>query len=147
MEDALNHVQQLAAISDSTSRRRIMSALHNLAFSLEDAHDTINRLGYLHLQTATVKIGFDLGLFKFLVREEGALTLDDISQKTRADPVFLGISPTRSVHAKETNPSARYLRYLASIAVIEEVGKDGYTANNITRNLAQPVAEAGISHW
>ncbi|KAF2280229.1 S-adenosyl-L-methionine-dependent methyltransferase [Westerdykella ornata] len=130
MKNALDYIQQLAAGSNRTQRRELMAALHNLAFSLEDAHDTVNRIGYLHLQTAAVKIGFDLGLFRLLVKEEGTLTLSDISQITKADPVFL----------------ARYLRYLAAVDVIAEVGPDRYTATNITRNLAQPVAEAGISH-
>ena len=39
------------------------------------------------------------------------------------------------------------MRYLASIGVVTETGEDVYVANNVTRNLAQRVTEAGICHW
>lgn len=41
----------------------------------------------------------------------------------------------------------RYLRYISALSLIKEVGKEQYVANNITKNLAEKVAEAGISHW
>jgi len=40
----------------------------------------------------------------------------------------------------------RLLRYLASIATIKETGKNTFTATNVTRNLADPSAQAGICH-
>lgn len=99
MEDALDHIKKLAAASDGASRRHIMDALHEVAYSLEDAHDTINRMGYLHLQTAAVKIGFDLELFKQLSAADGSLTVDNIAQKAEADPVFLGKKDLRVLEA------------------------------------------------
>lgn len=41
----------------------------------------------------------------------------------------------------------RFLSYLASVGIIKEVEKDSFVANNVTKNLAQKVSEAGISHW
>ena len=41
----------------------------------------------------------------------------------------------------------RSLIYLASIGVIKETGEDTYAANNVTRNLAEKMTEAGICHW
>lgn len=43
--------------------------------------------------------------------------------------------------------SGRYLSYLASIGAVSEIDQDHYAANNVTRNLAEKVSEAGISHW
>lgn len=89
MEAALAQITQYAATSSDTIRRQLINTLQTLAYSLEDEHDTINRVGYLHLQTAAVKIGFDLGLFKFIASAEGQVTLDEIVKKTGADPIFL----------------------------------------------------------
>jgi hypothetical protein len=39
------------------------------------------------------------------------------------------------------------MRYLASFGAVKEIAKDEFTACHLTKNLAQPVTEAGISHW
>lgn len=39
------------------------------------------------------------------------------------------------------------MRYLASFGAVEETARDEFAANHVTKNLAQPVTEAGISHW
>lgn len=39
----------------------------------------------------------------------------------------------------------RCLRYLAAIDYVDEVGKNQYVANQITRNLSEEFAEAGLS--
>ncbi len=43
--------------------------------------------------------------------------------------------------------TARFMSYLASIGAIDEISKDSYAGNNVSRNLAERMAEAGISHW
>lgn len=40
----------------------------------------------------------------------------------------------------------RILRYLASISMIKESGKDEFTASPISKTLADPGYEAGIYH-
>lgn len=42
--------------------------------------------------------------------------------------------------------TARVLRFLASIGTISEDDKSQYGANNVTRNLAEKLVEAGLSH-
>jgi hypothetical protein len=42
--------------------------------------------------------------------------------------------------------TARVLRFLASIGSIKEDDKVQYSANHVTRNLAERLVEAGLSH-
>ncbi|KAL2756635.1 hypothetical protein ACRALDRAFT_1075525 [Sodiomyces alcalophilus JCM 7366] len=130
MESALASIKQLAANASEATRRQLITTLHELAYSLEDANDTVHRYGYLHLQTAAVKTGFDLGLFRFISASEGPVTVSQIADKTGADPLFL----------------SRFLSYLASTGAVKEVAKDEFAANNVTKNLAEKVTEAGVSH-
>ncbi|KAI1141460.1 S-adenosyl-L-methionine-dependent methyltransferase [Hypoxylon sp. FL0543] len=130
MDAAIASIKQLASTATPDGRRQIIATLHDAASSLEDSNDTIHRLGYLHLQTAAVKIGFDLSLFEYLSEAGEPLTLEQIAQKTGADKRFLG----------------RYMSYLASVGTVEQVTKDQYAANNVTENLTEKVAVAGISH-
>lgn len=39
------------------------------------------------------------------------------------------------------------MHYLAGIGGVKETGKDRYAANKMTKNLAEKVTEAGVSHW
>ncbi|KAI0421901.1 S-adenosyl-L-methionine-dependent methyltransferase [Xylaria grammica] len=128
---ALARVQELILTVDSRNRPSLMAALHGLAYSLETPGDTLHRYGAMTLQTAVVKIGLDLGLFKYLVKQGKPTTVDELSPVVAADTLLL----------------ARVLRYLAAIGAVEEVSFDKYTANHLTKNLSEKVAEAGISHY
>ncbi|KAI0139125.1 S-adenosyl-L-methionine-dependent methyltransferase [Hypoxylon sp. NC0597] len=130
MDAAIASIKQLASTATADERRQIIATLHDAAYSLEDSNDTIHRFGYLHLQTAAVKIGFDLNLFKYLSEAGGPLTLEQIAQKTGAEKMFL----------------SRYMSYLASVGTVKQVAKDQYAANNVTKNLTEKVSIAGISH-
>ncbi|PSN71814.1 S-adenosyl-L-methionine-dependent methyltransferase [Corynespora cassiicola Philippines] len=130
MDTAIEEVKRLASNLDEVSRRKLIVVLHELADSLEDSNDTIHRFGYLHLQTAAVKTGFDLGLFKYLVAAKEKVDVERMAQKTGAEVEFL----------------RRYLSYLASIGVLKQFDEDHYIANNVTHNLSEQVSEAGISH-
>lgn len=46
MDEALDQVRKLAAASED-GRRKAMLALQNLAFSLENPHDTIRKYGHM----------------------------------------------------------------------------------------------------
>lgn len=76
------------------------------------------------------KIGYDLNLFHILVETPQPMTLEQIQQRCGASPQILG----------------RILRYLASISLIEETGKDTFTASNTTHHLADTGARAAITH-
>lgn len=39
------------------------------------------------------------------------------------------------------------MSYMASIGAVKEVAKDTFEANQVTKNLAEKVTEAGVSHW
>ncbi|KAJ8132021.1 hypothetical protein O1611_g1600 [Lasiodiplodia mahajangana] len=130
MDELMSQLKSLASGADRTARRQLMLALRSLANSLEEPIDTTHRFGLSNLQSAIVKVGFDISLFKLLVSSEVAVTASIIAEKTGADSVLL----------------ARILRYLASIGVVDEVGDLEFAANHVTRNLAEKISEYGISH-
>ncbi|KAH7384628.1 S-adenosyl-L-methionine-dependent methyltransferase [Pyrenochaeta sp. MPI-SDFR-AT-0127] len=130
MEEALDQVRKLAAVSED-DRRKAMVALQNLAFSLENPHDTIHRFGHMSLQAAIVQLGIDLKLFRCLVESAVPLTVHQTSEKTGAEPQLM----------------TRVLRFLASIGAITENNKAQYTASHTTHNLAESLVEAGLSHY
>ncbi|KAI0476620.1 S-adenosyl-L-methionine-dependent methyltransferase [Xylariaceae sp. FL0804] len=130
MDSMFDEIKRKASTFTDAERRKLMDKLHFLAYSMEDSNHTVHRLAYLHLQTAAAKVGFELGLFKYLAGSEGSLGVEQIAQKTNADEVLL----------------KRYLSYLASVGAINEDGAGLYSANTVTRNLAEDVTVAGISH-
>ncbi|KAI1744998.1 S-adenosyl-L-methionine-dependent methyltransferase [Xylaria scruposa] len=101
----------------------IMASLHQVAYSMESPEDTQDRY-------TVVKVGFDLRLFKHIVESTDALLADEIARKVGAQKELM----------------ERILRHLASFNAIEEVDKQQFTANRVTKNLAQRSAEAGICH-
>ncbi|KAI1779311.1 S-adenosyl-L-methionine-dependent methyltransferase [Hypoxylon cercidicola] len=131
MDTALDQIKQLAATVGGIERQRLRASLYQLAYSLETPDDTLHRYGAMHLQTAAVKVGFDIGIFKRLVQCRGSSTSGELAQVTGAEASLL----------------SRLLRYLATIGTIENDSVDQYAANHLTENLAQEVTEAGVSHY
>jgi len=70
-------------------------------------------------------------LFNFLSEVPDSMTVQELVVKTGAAPELL----------------ARILRYLASIAMIKETGKDSFAATNVTKALAKPGFQGGIHHY
>lgn len=130
MEHSFGEIRKLAA-RDDESRRSTITALRDLANSLETTNDTIHRYGHMNLQTATVKIGIDLGLFKLLSQSSSPLSVEELSQRLSNDPTL----------------TKRIVRFLASIGAIHEVDTNKFTANHVTKNLSESLAEAGLSHY
>ncbi|ROV87606.1 hypothetical protein VSDG_09603 [Cytospora chrysosperma] len=118
MEEALKQIKTRAEESDE-ARREIISSLQDFAFSLENTHETIHRIGHMNSQAATVQVGIDLGLFKLLVQSNTPVTIAQIAEMTGAEPDLL----------------------------IKEAGKGIYSASHVTHNLSEKVAEAGLSHY
>ncbi|KAI1207206.1 O-methyl transferase B [Annulohypoxylon truncatum] len=131
MDEAVTQIKRLVETSDELGRRRIMESLHKLAYSMESPEDTRDRYSFLHLQTATVKIGFNLELFKYMASSTKAVSVDEATRKTGGQKELIG----------------RLLRYLSSIGAIDEISAGQYLANRVTRNLAGEAAEAGICHY
>ena len=47
MDTLVNQVEKLAATADTGARQKILLTLRDLAYSIEEPEDTINRIGYL----------------------------------------------------------------------------------------------------
>ncbi|KAF2269981.1 O-methyl transferase B [Lojkania enalia] len=131
IDAALDPIQQLVATASEATRRQLISSLNKLILSLEDPNDTIHRYGHMNLQTATIRIGFDLGLFELLCEAGGPVAVEEVAQKTGAEPQL--------IH--------RILRYLAAIDAVAEVSANRYAASNVTRNLTEKAVEAGLGHY
>lgn len=91
MEALVDYVKKLAKSGDAKTRRKILDQLRSLSHSIESPDDTIQRVSYLNLQLAGLRIGVDLKLFSTLTESPGPLSIDQIRAKTKADPVLLGI--------------------------------------------------------
>ena len=99
-----------------------------------------------------MKTGIDLGLFTLLAGAgDSSVTLEMIAQKTKADIKLLSMATLLSVRdiilAANSRSTARLLSYLNAVNVVKQVSSTQYAANQVTKNLAEKVAEAGISHW
>ncbi|KAI1379800.1 S-adenosyl-L-methionine-dependent methyltransferase [Hypoxylon crocopeplum] len=117
------------AAGSEDARRKVIVALQSLLFSLETPDDTLHRFGHMNLQTATVQVGMNLGLFRHLVEASEPLAVDRIAEKTKAEPQLI----------------SRLLRYLAAIQVVGETSRDEYTANQTTRNLTEKLPASGLT--
>src|SRR5689334_15008673 len=85
--------------------------------------------GRQQLSIATARIASDLKLYNLFVDSPKPLTVQDVLDKT-------GATSARFMR--------RLLKYLASQNDIEEVGQDTFTANHITKTLADIGNQGGI---
>jgi demethylsterigmatocystin 6-O-methyltransferase len=91
MEALVDHVRTLAQSSDAKARREILDQLQSLSHSIESPDDTIQRFSFLNFQLAGFRIGTDLKLFNILTESAGPLTVDQLSERTGANPALLGM--------------------------------------------------------
>lgn len=106
-------------------------------------------MNFKHLRVSGVRVGVDLKIFDLLAASETPLSLEHLTQATGAASLILSsVNPlTRSSRQLIlTLETGRLLRYLASVGMIKETGKDTYAATNITKTLALPGNQAGIRH-
>ncbi|KAI9646128.1 hypothetical protein NHQ30_005568 [Ciborinia camelliae] len=130
MDSLITQVKQLAENAGEAAREQLIDQLRELTYSLESGDDTMQRLIYRQLEIVMIRVGEDLKLFELLDSSEKPLSVDELSKETGAASVFLG----------------RVLRYLASMKLIKETGKDQYTSTNVTKTLAVPGNTAGVYH-
>ncbi|KAJ5525459.1 hypothetical protein N7494_012109 [Penicillium frequentans] len=131
MEALVEQVRVLAKNGDETVRKSILDSLQSLRNSIETPDDTVQRFTFYNLQLAALRVGVDLKLFNFFADTEEPLTVVELSEKTKADKIFLG----------------RILRYLASFGAIKETNKDTFTSTNITRTFSSSSFQAAICHY
>ncbi|TGJ83905.1 hypothetical protein E0Z10_g4849 [Xylaria hypoxylon] len=131
MDEALDQLRDLATQADGVDRHKVLDAIRDLQLQLETPHDTLSRFSGLQLEIAAARIGVDLDIFKTLEENAQPLSTAVLSSKTNAAPLVM----------------SRLLRYLASVGMIQEVSRDNFAANAITKTLAQPGYEGGIRHF
>ncbi|APA07730.1 hypothetical protein sscle_03g025000 [Sclerotinia sclerotiorum 1980 UF-70] len=130
MEALITQAKQLASTTSETTRQQLIEQLRDLTYSLETEDDTMQRLLYRQLEIVMIRVSEDLQLFELLSSTQNSMTVEELSQKTGAAPVLLG----------------RVLRYLASMKLIKETGKNQYTSTKITKTLAVSGNKAGVYH-
>jgi demethylsterigmatocystin 6-O-methyltransferase len=94
MEALVDHVKTLAKSCNAKTRREILDQLQSLCHSIESPDDTVQRISFLNLQLAGLRIGADLKLFNILSESSSPLTIDQISKNTKENAVLLGIHRT-----------------------------------------------------
>ncbi|KAL8832108.1 MAG: hypothetical protein Q9191_000465 [Dirinaria sp. TL-2023a] len=130
MNALLEEVKNQARTGDDNVRRAMLDQLRELADSLEQPEDTMQRVLYLNLHIATIKVGIDLKIFNLLAKVPHPQEFEQLAKAIGTDPVLLG----------------RILRHLASTGMIKEVAKGTFAANNITRTLAIEENQSGVYH-
>lgn len=168
MDAPIDQLKQLAATADDVTRQQLVKSLNELVLSLESPNDTVHRYGHMvsclfafvelvqrvdccpsqNLQTATIRIGFDLGLFKLLSEAGGPITVEEVAQKTQSERVLIRTSSFPRLTGPLLNFTRldRILRYLEAIGAVTETSATQYSANNVTRNLTEKAVEAGLGH-
>ncbi|MCJ1313932.1 hypothetical protein MMC25_007612 [Agyrium rufum] len=131
MEALFGQIKQLASTASVDTRKTIITGLRDLMYSLESPDDTLQRLMFLPLEPAMVRVGIDMKLFNILTEKKEPQTIAELAQATGADPTLVG----------------RVARYLSSHAIINESGKDTFAPNDMTKTLADPGNQAGIWHY
>ncbi|KAF4620123.1 hypothetical protein G7Y89_g14699 [Cudoniella acicularis] len=130
MEAIFSQIKQIASTAGNPAKKSLIFQLHALAYSLEEVDDTVKRLSHLNLEAAVIRIGVDLKLFDLLSTSQIPLSVNKVVKSTGGDAQLIG----------------RLMRFLASISVIEETGKDTFTSTNVSRNLTVPGSQAGFCH-
>lgn len=111
-----------AKSTTEATRLKIQDSLRGAAEAIETPHDTMLRFFNQQMEITVIRAGCDLGLFKALSASERPLSSAELAASANANTLLVG----------------RLLRYLASIRVITETGKDSYASNNVSQALADP---------
>ncbi|GLA91908.1 hypothetical protein AtubIFM57143_006561 [Aspergillus tubingensis] len=118
MEALVEEVRRQAKAGDEKTRKDILDSLSKLYASIESPDDTVQRFTFYNMQLACIRTAIDLKLFELLTQADGPLTVDQLSESTGANPVFM----------------------------VQEVAKDTFTASNISRTFSQRGFQAAVGH-
>ncbi|KAF2473185.1 S-adenosyl-L-methionine-dependent methyltransferase [Lindgomyces ingoldianus] len=130
MDTIASQVRDLYNKADEEGRRTLQHELSELQRSLDTEWDMVIRLASGTLQMALAKIGSHLQLFELLAASEIPLSLSHFVEKTKASPELLG----------------HLMRTQAAFGLFKETGKDEFTANRMTKALADPDVAGAIAH-
>lgn len=89
MDALISQVKHEAISVDEAGRQKILDGLRDLAMSIETPEDSMQRIMFLHLQNAVVRVGIDIKLFNLLSESDDPLSLDQLTKSTGADPTLL----------------------------------------------------------
>ncbi|KAK7403402.1 hypothetical protein QQX98_010815 [Neonectria punicea] len=127
IDNLLTQVKTLSSSFNAGDRAKVQKSLLNALSHVETPYEQMLRLSGSHLQLACIRVGADIGLFKTLVESQEPLTCSYLGEKLGADPELLG----------------RILRLLASAGWVKQAGKDIFTGEKITQDLAGPAMGSG----
>ncbi|KAJ5774108.1 hypothetical protein N7457_009004 [Penicillium paradoxum] len=130
MEAILAQIRSLALNADEASRLKMVKSLRQMQVELQTPKDSLMELAGLGLTNAMLRVGADLGFLRYLARSDVPLSVTEIAKLTGASPQLL----------------ERVLRHLAASDMIQETGVNEYTANTMTRVLADHRGQAMIYH-
>ncbi|KAJ4382217.1 hypothetical protein N0V86_002550 [Didymella sp. IMI 355093] len=130
MEAILEQIRVLSACADAQGRQRIQEQLRDVQREIASNFDLVWGLGSVHMQWALIQIGIDLDIFTTLTANANPVGLQHFLDVISASPALL----------------AHLLRSLAAFGFILETRKDTFTANRITRALAQPDVVGALPH-
>ncbi|KAM0319817.1 hypothetical protein ACHAO8_000859 [Botrytis cinerea] len=131
MDALITHVKATAANADEAGRKKIVDDLRDLSIELETPWDSMQRIMYLQFQLTGAQIGCDMKLFEIMAAKKEPMTVEQLAKETDSDPAFL----------------VRLLRYLASVRMIRETGKNTFEATKVTEALAQKGYKGGVGHY
>jgi len=106
MEALIEQVRATVKNGDENTRKQILNQLRDLSYAIESPDDTVQRFTFSvwsgvsvgvtlanderqYFQLAALRIGINLNLFSLLPESGAPLTVDELGQKTGADPVLL----------------------------------------------------------
>ncbi|KAH0175025.1 hypothetical protein KCU67_g468, partial [Aureobasidium melanogenum] len=130
MENLIAPLNGSTPAAGEITRLRLKDSLRSAADAMETPHDVMLRLFNAHLEVTVVKAGCDLGLFKSLASSSEPLSVDQLAKPSDGDPLLIGRLP----------------RYLASVRMTTEAGKDLFVASNATNALADPRIHDSMSY-
>ena len=124
-------VSQLQAAQGSTTishsdSTRLLRAAQNLVTTLEKPANRLVAIAKGPAPHAALRVAFNIKLFEAFHTETS--TTQDLAQRCGVDPVLM----------------ARIMRALLCIGIFDEVGKETYTHNLLSRPLMNPAARAMI---
>lgn len=126
----IDNIKQAHAKADDEGRRQIQDGLSRLQDELDTEYDAFARLVSGPMKLAIARIGINLGIFKTLQQSEAPVKVEHLAEKTGSDPELM----------------ARIVRSLAAFGLVEEVGQNKFTKNNLSKMLAQPNPAGAVEH-
>lgn len=96
-QQLLNDVQAAVANAsraspDPTAHGHLLQAIHRLTLAVETPTETVMRILYQPIQSASVRMAVEMGIPRAIVARDGApVTAEELGQAVKADPLLIGM--------------------------------------------------------